>query len=213
MTILELEKLTGLDRSAIRYYEKEGLIVPTRKENSYRDYSEENATDVLKIKLLRQLDVSVDTIRDLQQGSADMSSVLLQKSQDLTAQIYQRELAAEICREISDTHASYGDLQAQTYLDRLSAPPLQKSETEEAQPVRSTNWHLYSSEYHPFKRFIARFLDYTLLNVLLRFLLIVVFRVRPFTDFLSNVVTYGSLLLSVLLYACFLHRFATTPGK
>ena len=43
MTILELEQRTGLDRSAIRYYEREGLISPNRKENSYRDYSEENA--------------------------------------------------------------------------------------------------------------------------------------------------------------------------
>lgn len=213
MTILELENRTGLDRSTIRYYEKEGLIAPSRKENSYRDYSEENAAEILKIKLLRQLDVSVDTIRDLQQGSADMSSVLLKKSQNLTAQIYQRELAAEICKEISDKHESYGNLQAQIYLDKLSAPPVPRTETEKEPPVKDTNWHLYSSEYHPFKRYIARLLDYTLLNLLFRFLLIVVLRVRPFTDFLANVVTYGSLLLSVPLYAWFLHRFATTPGK
>ena len=38
MTILELEGLTGLDRATIRYYEREGLLLPDRKENSYREF-------------------------------------------------------------------------------------------------------------------------------------------------------------------------------
>ena len=38
MTIKEVEKLTGLSRSNVRFYEKEKLIVPVRNErNGYRD--------------------------------------------------------------------------------------------------------------------------------------------------------------------------------
>ena len=55
MQINELEMKTGLDRATIRFYEKEGMITPIRKENGYRDYSEEDQQHLLKIKLLRSL--------------------------------------------------------------------------------------------------------------------------------------------------------------
>ena len=39
MTIKEAEEQTGLSRSNIRFYEKEGLVKPRRNAgNSYRDY-------------------------------------------------------------------------------------------------------------------------------------------------------------------------------
>ena len=43
--------------------------------------------------------------------------------------------------------------------------------------------------------------------------MVALFRVRPYTDFLSNLVYYCSLLASVPLQALWLHLFATTPGK
>ena len=43
MTIKEVEQRTGLPRSVVRFYEKEGLIAPRRGgENGYRDYQEED---------------------------------------------------------------------------------------------------------------------------------------------------------------------------
>ena len=37
-TIGELEKLTGMNRTTLRYYDAEGLIDPARLENGYRKY-------------------------------------------------------------------------------------------------------------------------------------------------------------------------------
>ena len=68
MTIREAEQRTGLDRATIRFYEKEGLISPKRLDNGYRDYGEEEITTLLRIKLLRELGVSLEEIRALQQG-------------------------------------------------------------------------------------------------------------------------------------------------
>ena len=68
MTIREAEQRTGLDRATIRFYEKEGLISPKRLDNGYRDYAEEEITALLRIKLLRELGVSLEEIRALQQG-------------------------------------------------------------------------------------------------------------------------------------------------
>ena len=63
MTIKELERQTGLPRTTIRFYEQEGLIAPERRENNYRDYSEEDAATLEKIKLLRRLGVTIEALR------------------------------------------------------------------------------------------------------------------------------------------------------
>ena len=53
MNIKEIEERSGLTRANIRYYEQEGLIAPVRRENKYRDYSEEDLETLLRIALLR----------------------------------------------------------------------------------------------------------------------------------------------------------------
>ena len=76
MTIKELERQTGLPRTTIRFYEQEGLIAPERRENNYRDYSEEDAATLEKIKLLRRLGVTIEALRALRDGRAELSAVL-----------------------------------------------------------------------------------------------------------------------------------------
>ena len=76
MRILDLEAKTGLERATIRFYEKEGLISPRRTENGYREYSETDCGQLMKIKLLRQLGLSVEKIKALQQGNEDFQAAL-----------------------------------------------------------------------------------------------------------------------------------------
>ena len=71
MKIKELEALTGIPRATIRYYEMEGLLQPSREENGYREYSEDDREKLLKIKLLRLLSVPLETIRQLETGGID----------------------------------------------------------------------------------------------------------------------------------------------
>ena len=76
MTIKEIEARTGLPRASVRYYESEGLISPARGDNGYRDYSEEDCTLLLKIKLLRQLGCSLEDVKALQAGERPLDEVL-----------------------------------------------------------------------------------------------------------------------------------------
>lgn len=40
MNISEIERVTGISKQAIRFYEKEGLISPSRNQlNQYREYT------------------------------------------------------------------------------------------------------------------------------------------------------------------------------
>ena len=68
MNIAEAERRTGLSRANIRFYEKEGLLTPTRGENGYRDYTEDDVQTLRKIMLLRRLRLSVPDIRAIESG-------------------------------------------------------------------------------------------------------------------------------------------------
>jgi len=63
MQIKEVEVTTGLTKKAIRYYEECGLIKISKKENGYKEYSDENVNTLLLIRKYRLLDFSVDDIR------------------------------------------------------------------------------------------------------------------------------------------------------
>ena len=65
MLIQELESATKLERATIRYYEKEGMIKPCRSENGYRNYSDTDAENLIRIKLMRQLGVPLGRSRIL----------------------------------------------------------------------------------------------------------------------------------------------------
>ncbi|MGH1407153.1 MAG: Cu(I)-responsive transcriptional regulator [Rhodomicrobiaceae bacterium] len=65
MKIRDAAILTDLTEKTIRYYEDIGLVVPMRRANGYRDFSEQ---DVHKLKFLaraRKLGFSVDDCRQL----------------------------------------------------------------------------------------------------------------------------------------------------
>ena len=63
MTIQEAEQRTGLPKQTIRYYEKAGLLHPTRNRgNAYREFSTEDIRTLKLIKLFRKLDFPLATI-------------------------------------------------------------------------------------------------------------------------------------------------------
>ena len=64
MHIKDVEQRTGLSRANIRYYEQEGLVHPARRKNGYRDYSPDDLETLLRIRLLRRLDVPIEEIPD-----------------------------------------------------------------------------------------------------------------------------------------------------
>lgn len=57
MKINEVEELLNTPRANIRYYEKEGFINVSRKENGYRNYTEEDIARLKKIIIFRKLGI------------------------------------------------------------------------------------------------------------------------------------------------------------
>ena len=205
MTIGDLERCTGMSRANIRYYEQEGLLSPGRRENGYRDYSQEDLDTLLRVKLLRQLDFSLEEIRRLQRGETDFSEAMERHGEELLRESMALAGAREICREIGQTCASFQELPADTYLEKLS-----KDGRIAPRPIDR-------AEVYPWRRYFARVLDLAIVSLPVTALLILCFHmqiddtaIRRFYDVFSAIL--GGLLL-VAVEPLFLHYWGTTPGK
>lgn len=65
MQIREVAESAGLPAKTIRYYEDIGLIRPQRRENGYRDYSNEDIHRLRFLQRARGLGFSIDDCRAL----------------------------------------------------------------------------------------------------------------------------------------------------
>lgn len=207
MRIQELEYQVGIERATIRYYEKEGLINPKRSENGYRDYSEDDAAELRRIRLLRDLGVSLDTIKGLQQGREDMADVMIRQSQILRGRQQQMERAQVVCDQITADGVSYTGLDTVRYQNLLTQPP------QSAPPEKSIFREHTPREPHPWRRYFARMLDHALVGALVWFIVVVLLRWRPAGEGLNTVAGYAAWFVMMPLEALLLHLWGTTPGK
>ncbi len=120
MKINEVEDLLNTPRANIRYYEKEGLINISRKENGYRNYSEEDIQRLKKIIILRKLGVSVEQIKDLLSGDAELPQVLEDTIVQLEKQLEELKGAIEVSKEIKNSAVSTEELDENYYWTIIS---------------------------------------------------------------------------------------------
>lgn len=64
----DVQSITGLTRKALEYYEAQGLLEPSRDENGYRNYSDEDVSRLARIRAYRQLGLSLAEIMDVLSG-------------------------------------------------------------------------------------------------------------------------------------------------
>ena len=211
MTIKEIEQATGLPRASVRFYESEGFLSPTRGENGYRSYSQTDLDTLLKIKLLRRLDIPLEDIKALQKDQCSLDSVLSTALTRLEQDSTRLEQALEMCRTLRREQNSYSALNPRPYLQRLDTPA-----STSAEPAPQPVYDRLPEAHCPFRRFFARNLDFFLYNVLFMLFCQLVLRVNILsghpalkfcTDFLAP------LGLTLLLEPLMLHFFCTTPGK
>lgn len=119
MKINEVEQLVGVTKRNIRFYEKEGLLSPGRTDNGYRDYGEEDVEALRKIKLLRKLDVPLEEIRRMQQGTLTLTDgvrrhiIQLERAQDNLATM------RSLCQELAESGEQLASLDAGRWLEKM----------------------------------------------------------------------------------------------
>lgn len=219
MTIKELEERTGMTRANIRYYESEGLLSPKRLDNGYRDYSEDDAVTLEKIKLLRELRLDIDAIRLVQKGELTLEQALFNLLTRLEGEKTAIGRAAEVCRELERSGVEYGALDPKPWLGRLEQPrraPLTEApKTASQYDVRPEQDPVDYAYYHPWMRFLARSVDVGLYQLVICAFLGLVCRVNlgGTGRFASWLIGLAALLLMILAEPFWLHFWGWTPGK
>ena len=209
MDIREIEEASGMTRANIRFYEKEGLLNPERRPNGYRDYSQADVETLKKIKLLRRLELPVETIRLVQQGKEPLSAALARAEAELEEQASQANRAREVCRDLRSDLVSYQTLDAQRYLDRF-----EESREQVKKPAFLGQDELPTVD-HPWRRFFARLMDLALYGLVWEALAQLLFRwnTSEFGWFLDWLTGYFTYLLMIFVEPLLLSTLGTTPGK
>ena len=192
MTIKEVEEKTRMSRTNIRFYEGEGLIQPQRKENGYRVYSADDTSVLLKVKLLRSMDVPLDQVKAAAFGDQHLCDILdaLDKELDMR-QLHQERIRQAIYR-MYQSGTEFSNIKPEEYLSILEAD----KPVEDAPPRLNLPW----------RRYWARCLDFSMYNTLVS-LLMFDFQHRIF--FIPILTLIAMLTLEPML----LSMFGTTLGK
>lgn len=208
MNIKEVEALSGMTRANVRFYEQEGLIDPARRENGYRDYSEEDLQQLQRIRLLRTLGLGLEDIRSLQRGEKQLDDVLAQHMDALEQQSAQLQQQLQVCQTLRSDGASYQTLDPQPYLDALSSGETQKA------PVPSED--TYHKVRAPWRRYFARLFDQLIYIVIWMLIGLLLLHKSPGSssgDAWNSFAGVVSIIMTIFVEPLLLSTWGTTPGK
>jgi len=202
----EMESRSGVARANIRYYEAEGLLKPKREKNGYRDYSETDLEILEKIKLLRRLGVTIEELKALCAGKAELGPVLDRRLRELQSERETMERVEQVCGELRASGETFATLDAPKYLKALDEGPL----TAPILPERDKLPAVYS----PWRRFFARSFDELLWGILLALIFCLAGKNPNLVEERVGVLwTIMAVLLCFALEPLLISLTGTTPGK
>jgi len=118
--IKDVELRVGISKKNIRFYEKEGLLLPNREiENGYRDYTEDDINRLLIIKLLRKLNMPLGEIKSIVDERISLAGALKRHMVCLEEQRANLERAAHFCNVIASKGVSASEIDVFAFLEEL----------------------------------------------------------------------------------------------
>lgn len=115
MTIKEVERKLDIPRATVRFYEKEGLLVPSREENGYRDYSPEDVDRIKEIIILRKIGLSLNDIEDLFDGAKTLPTVLEENISNLETKMEELKGALNLSMRLKEDSAGMESFDINNY--------------------------------------------------------------------------------------------------
>lgn len=120
MKIQELENELNISRANIRFYEKEGLLNPKRKENGYRDYSDDDIAILKKIIIYRKLGISVTDIKKIFNNELELQEAVSQSIENLQKEIERLNGSIELCKEIQKDNINNNSFDEEHYWEEIN---------------------------------------------------------------------------------------------
>lgn len=120
LKIKELETLLSISRSNIRFYEKQGLFSPERKDNNYREYTEQDIKVLKKIIVLRKMGLTVEEIKLVQNNDLPFTYAINNTKQRLEAEIEQLNGSLKLVKQVSKEVSSFDDIDINKHWNAIS---------------------------------------------------------------------------------------------
>lgn len=100
MKISEIAKITGIKSDTIRYYEKIGLLLVKRSDNSYREYLEADVQTLLQIRFLRRLGIGISDIKLWQNRLLSDDDLISKRMHELENEKQTNQQQLLFCRQL-----------------------------------------------------------------------------------------------------------------
>ena len=126
MNIKQASEQSGVSAPNIRFYEKEGLLTPARRQgNDYRDYTAGDIRALKLIRMLRMLDVPLPAIRAVLQGEQPLQQALQAQQTVLEQQAAHLAAAMQFCADLARQRPQAETLDVDACLTRMEKPAVQ----------------------------------------------------------------------------------------
>ena len=127
MNIKQASEQSGVSAPNIRFYEKEGLLTPARRQgNDYRDYTAGDVRTLKLIRMLRMLDVPLPTIKAVLHGEQPLQQALQAQQTVLEQQVAQLAAAMQFCADLARQAPQAETLDVDACLTRMEHPATQQ---------------------------------------------------------------------------------------
>lgn len=101
MNIKEAEKLTGISKRNIRFYEQKGMLHPARnQDNDYRDYSSQDIERLKLIRALRMVDMPLEEIQKVLDGKTSLEDAATAQERQLRERVQEVQTAIRFCKSL-----------------------------------------------------------------------------------------------------------------
>ena len=126
MNIKQASEQSGVSAPNIRFYEKEGLLTPARRQgNGYRDYTAGDIRALKLIRMLRMLDVPLPTIKAVLRGEQPLQQALQAQQTVLEQQAAHLAAAMQFCADLARQRPQAETLDVDACLTRMEKPAVQ----------------------------------------------------------------------------------------
>ena len=127
MNIKQASEQSGVSAPNIRFYEKEGLLTPARRQgNDYRDYTAGDVRTLKLIRMLRMLDVPLPTIKAVLRGEQPLQQALQAQQTVLEQQVAHLAAAMQFCADLARQQPQTETLDVDACLTRMEHPATQQ---------------------------------------------------------------------------------------
>ena len=127
MNIKQASEQSGVSAPNIRFYEKEGLLTPARRQgNDYRDYTAGDVRTLKLIRMLRMLDVPLPTIKAVLRGEQPLQQALQAQQTVLEQQVAHLAAAMQFCADLARQQPQAETLDVDACLTRMEHPATQQ---------------------------------------------------------------------------------------